>query len=184
MNLLSFAKCFWNYLHCLFRFLCSHYKDAIYTTQLSQGQSLEGKGWVIVLVADPTFNVIYPTSLYLAIWDTVQTKSSDRIYWDGCICVCVCWDRAGLLMEVCWVRRGVYLCAHMLRILHYVGHNAWFKGSLWSILMFPGCSLASFLNRSETVLSAFCAVLAALQPARKSQRGQEKIIYLTPSEMN
>lgn len=40
--------------------------------------------------------------------------------------------------------------------------------------MFPGCSLASFLNRSETLLSAFCTVLAVLQPARKSQEGQEK----------
>lgn len=40
--------------------------------------------------------------------------------------------------------------------------------------MFPGCSLASFLNRSETLLSAFCTVLAVLQPARKSQRGQER----------
>lgn len=38
--------------------------------------------------------------------------------------------------------------------------------------MFPGCSLASFLNRSETLLPAFCTVLALLQPARKSQRGR------------
>lgn len=40
--------------------------------------------------------------------------------------------------------------------------------------MFPGCSLASFLNRSETLLSAFCSVLAELQPARKSQKGHRE----------
>lgn len=72
-----------------------------------------------MLVADP-FNVISPTSPYLAMWDTVQTKSSDRIYRGVCDSVyekecrladevCVCTEAVCLCMLVCACLRG---CAH------------------------------------------------------------------------
>lgn len=48
-------------------------------TQLGQGQNFQGAAWVMMPVAE-LFNVIFPTFPYLAMWDTVQTKSSDRIF--------------------------------------------------------------------------------------------------------
>lgn len=64
-----------------------------------------------MLVADPPFNVISPTSPYLAMWDTVQTKSSDRIYRGVAVCACVCVTvcirkSATLADEVCVCTHG------------------------------------------------------------------------------
>lgn len=65
-----------------------------------------------MLMAGP-FNVISPTSPYLAMWDTVQTKSSDRICQGSCVCVIVCARRVGWLMKFVCVHRGsVFVQAH------------------------------------------------------------------------
>lgn len=73
----------------------------------------EGTAWVMKLVADP-FNVIFPTFPYLAMWDTVQTKSSDRMYQGRSVYVCltVCMRKSvGWLMKfVCAQRRCVCAC--------------------------------------------------------------------------
>lgn len=67
-----------------------------------------------MLVADPPFNVISPTSPYLAMWDTVQTKSSDRIYRGSCVYMCetVCMRKCRLDDEVCVCTEAV--CLHTL----------------------------------------------------------------------
>lgn len=56
-------------------------------TQLGQGQNFQGTAWVMMPVAE-FFNVISPTFPYLAMCDTVQTKSSDRIFQGSCVYVC------------------------------------------------------------------------------------------------
>lgn len=56
-------------------------------TQLGQGQNFQGTAWVMMPAAE-LFNVISPTFRHLAMWDTVQMKSSDRIHRGSCVYVC------------------------------------------------------------------------------------------------
>lgn len=76
-----------------------------------------------MLVADPPFNVISPTSPYLAMWDTVQTKSSDRIYRGVAVCACVyvtvCIRKSATLAdEVCVHTRRQCVCTCLRACAH------------------------------------------------------------------
>lgn len=62
-----------------------------------------------MLVADLPFNVISLTSPYLVMWDTVQTKSSDRIYRGSSVYV---QKKCSLMRFVCARRQRVCACAH------------------------------------------------------------------------
>lgn len=52
------------------------------------------------------FNVISPTFPYLAMWDTVQTKSSDRIFRGSGVCACACEvDMVSIRRSVGWLMK-------------------------------------------------------------------------------
>lgn len=68
---------------------CEWQRDAIDSIQLGLGQNFQGTVSHDA-VADLPFNVISQTSPYLAMWDTVQTNSSDRIYRGCCVYVLPC----------------------------------------------------------------------------------------------
>lgn len=81
----------------------------------------------MTLVADPPFNVISPTSPYLAMWDTVQTESSDIICWGSCVNVCMrlCYEEVRMCTE------PVYVCTLVCVLLRGRPHTHTKLGASW-----------------------------------------------------